>query len=302
MFKQIFRKIAPNPLDRLLKKAAKNNQKKFLLAWNRGLGDIPLGLYAIIYRIREFIPDCSITFLTRPNLKEGFTLLENIEILVAPKWKRKTPYTIEETLLEMGISPKSYDVFIEHPDPTYWVKWQRGKLVPKLKWDQKWDHLWKKYDLKEDQRYIGVHPHAETQYGFGRNFPVEKWQALFDQVTQKFQVKILLFGFEKEPKFTGDGIIDLRGETNLYELLSVIKNRCFSLIMLDSGVGAMTYYLDTPFPIHLISLWGNPDMGILKQNVPSPNPLLKHTPILGRDENINNIEVAEIAKAIFYDT
>lgn len=73
MFKQIFRKIAPNPLDRLLKKAAKNNQKKFLLAWNRGLGDIPLGLYAIIYRIREFIPDCSITFLTRPKMGVCFS-------------------------------------------------------------------------------------------------------------------------------------------------------------------------------------------------------------------------------------
>ncbi|HSX03935.1 MAG TPA: hypothetical protein VLG76_04320 [Rhabdochlamydiaceae bacterium] len=299
MFRRVFRKIAPNPLDRLLKKAQKKNQKKFLLAWNRGLGDIPLGLYAIVYRIREFIPDCSITFVTRENLREGFSLLEGIDLLIAPKWKRGKAYSIKEALLELGKDPAAYDVLIEYPDPTYWVKWQRGKLTPKLKWDNEWDRLWKKYDLKEDQKYIGVHPFTETQYGFGRNWPVQKWQELFDRITQKYQTKILLFGFEKEPHFSGDGIIDLRGETNLYQLLSIIKNRCEALIMLDSGIGAMTYYLDSSFPIQIVSLWGNPDMGILKQNVPSPNPQLKHTPLLGRDENINNIEAIEVEKALF---
>ena len=32
-----------------------------MLFWNRGLGDIALGLYAIVHRIRESIPDAKIT-------------------------------------------------------------------------------------------------------------------------------------------------------------------------------------------------------------------------------------------------
>lgn len=299
MFKQLFRKIAPNPLDRLLKKAQQKQQKRFLIAWNRGLGDIALGLYAIVHRIREFIPDSAITFIARENLKEGFTLLEDVEVLTVPSWKRGKPYSIQEGLLEIGQDPANYDVFIERPDPTYWVKWQRGNLVPKLRWNPEWDRLCEKYGLKEGEKYIGVHAHTETNYGFGRNWSLQKWQELFDRVIQKEQVKILLFGFEKEPQFSGKGIIDLRGQTSTYELLSIIKNRCFALVMLDSGISAMTYFLDTPFPIKLISLWGNPDMGILKQNVASPNPKLVHIPLLGREENINAIEASQVEQAIF---
>jgi ADP-heptose:LPS heptosyltransferase len=59
-------------LDWKLKKMASRGERKILLAWNRGLGDIALGLYAIIQRIREFIPDAEITFLIRENLQEGF--------------------------------------------------------------------------------------------------------------------------------------------------------------------------------------------------------------------------------------
>ncbi|HSX12745.1 MAG TPA: hypothetical protein VLF61_04565 [Rhabdochlamydiaceae bacterium] len=299
MFKQLFRKMAPNPLDRLLKKAQKKQQKRFLIAWNRGLGDIALGLYAIVHRIREFIPDSTITFIARENLKEGFTLLEGVDVLTVPSWKRGKSYTIREGLLEIGQDPAAYDVCIEHPDPTYWVKWQRGRLVPKLKWNPAWDALWKKYGLKEEEFYIGVQPNTETNYGFGRNWSLQKWQTLFDGVTQKEKVKILLFGFEKEPHFSGEGIIDLRGQTSTYELLFIIKNRCFALVMLDSGISAMTYFLECSFPIKLVSLWGNPDMGILKQNVASPNPQLAHLPLLGDEGNINHIEVSQVEQAIF---
>ncbi len=298
MFKKIFRKIVPNPFDRLLKGAQRRKQKKFLLAWNRGLGDIPLGLYAIIHRIRTFIPDALITFITRKNLQEGFTLLENVECLIAPDWERGKPYSVEKTLQKLQKDPSFYELIIEYPDPTYWVKWQHGKLTPKLKWDNQWDDLWKKYSLKESDTYIGVHPHTETQYGFSRNFPVQKWQELFDRISRK-ERKILLFGFEKKPPFSGEAIIDLRGETNLYELLSIIKNRCSGLIVLDSGISAMTYFLDCSFPIRLVSLWGNPDMGILKQNVASPNPQLSHFPILGRDGKMEHIEVDAIERALF---
>jgi len=44
MFKKIFKIFKKNPLDKIIKDAKKNNKKRFLLAWNRALGDIPLGL------------------------------------------------------------------------------------------------------------------------------------------------------------------------------------------------------------------------------------------------------------------
>ena len=80
--------IPSNPLDRIIKKARVRDQKRFLLFWNRGLGDIALGLYAIVHRIRESIPNAEITFLTRPNLYDGFVLLGGVNIIVAPDLKR----------------------------------------------------------------------------------------------------------------------------------------------------------------------------------------------------------------------
>lgn len=299
MFKKIYRKITPNPLDRLLKKATVKKRTKILLAWNRGLGDIALGLYAIVHRIREFIPGCEITFLTRENLEDGFKLLAGVHVLVDRSWKRGKPYDVQASLSKLGLEPDSFDLIIEHPDPTYWVKWQLGTLTPKLVWNKEWDTLWKKFGLREDEHYIGVHPHTETSYGMGRNWPVSSWQELLDKITQKHQAKVILFGYDKQPLFLGDDLIDLRGKTTLYELLSIIKNRCRSLIVLDSGISSMTYFLDASFPLRLVSLWGNPNMGILKQNVASPNPLLKHIPILGADEDIRRITAGEVEKALF---
>ncbi|MFA6501197.1 MAG: hypothetical protein WCT85_00250 [Parachlamydiales bacterium] len=72
MLKKIIRKIRSNPLDKILSKAKKNNNKSFLLAWNRALGDVSLGLYAIVHRIKEYIPDAQITFIIREDLKDAF--------------------------------------------------------------------------------------------------------------------------------------------------------------------------------------------------------------------------------------
>ncbi len=110
----------------MLKRAAKKKSKSFLLGWNRGLGDIALGLYAIVHRIRERIPNAEITFLTRENLLDGFTMLGDVRILAAPDWKRGKVQSIRETLKKMGIDPKSFDLIIEWPSPTDWVAWQEG--------------------------------------------------------------------------------------------------------------------------------------------------------------------------------
>lgn len=288
MLKPIIKKVLPNPLDSLLKKAKKKSAQRFLLFWNRGLGDIPLGLYAIVHQIKKFVPGASITFITRENLRDGFILLGGVEVIVAPNLKRGDQVDFPTLLSELGIDPNDYDQIIESPDPTQWVPWQRGSLTPLLHWQEKWDALWEDYPLDPNQTYIGAHVQTETNYAHWRNWPLDYWQELFEKVTGT-GAKILIFGFEKTPAFDLEGVIDLRGETPLFPLLSIIKNRCSALVVPDSGVSSMTYYLNESFPIKLVSLWADPYMGILKQGVFSPNPELVHVPLLGKDKDIRNI-------------
>jgi ADP-heptose:LPS heptosyltransferase len=299
VFRTICRKLSPNPLDLLLKRSAKTRKKKILLCWNRGLGDVALGLYAIVKRIREYIPDASVTFLTRKNLSQGFSLLEDIEILEAPDWERGAPYSAEETLKTMGIPPSSFDLIIEKPDPTYWVRWQLGKVCPKLRWKKSWDSYHKSFDIPDKPLVIGVHPLAEATYGLYRNWPYEQWQELFERLDMHREVVVLLFGLLSEKEFNYRCIVDLRAKTDLFQMLSIIKNRCTHLILPDSGPLSMTYFLDASFPIKIISLWADSYQGILKQAVPSPNPELIHVPILAEDQDLANVQVDEVLMHIF---
>lgn len=296
MFKKILRAIRPNPLDQILKKAQKKQQKKFLLGWNRGLGDLALGLFAINHRIREFVPDADITYLIRENLKDGFELLEDVKVLVAPDWQRGKSYSMEETLKKLDIDPKSFDQIIPNPDPTYWVKWQRGKLIPKLKWQEQWDNLYKEFDLPQGYTYIAMQPNAETQYGFWRNWPLGRVEEFIKEVEKHPKMRLILLGFSNEPKFDSPAVVDLRGKTSLFQMLSIIKNRVSHLVVPDSGVLTMTYYLDAPFEIQVISLWADSRHGILKQAVFSPNPDLVHRPIYSRDRDLSSVQVADVFK------
>lgn len=299
ILKKLYRGLSPNPLDQLIKQAVKKKYTRFLLAWNRGLGDIPLGLYAVKKRILDNIPDAQITFLTREDLKEGFDLLGDVEVITTD-WKRDNPYHILETLKKHNMKSKKFDVIIKWPDPTYWVKWQIGNLTPRLKWQNSFDELYKKYDLQEDQKYLGVQPLAETNHGIYRNWSTERCEELFCKLKEK-NTKVLLFGYKKEPYFNYDNIIDLRGETTLLDLLSIIKNKCFGLVLPDSGILSIVYYLDVDFPLNLISLWADPNQGVLKQNVSSPNKSLKHTFFVGKNKNLQNVEVENILKVLFED-
>jgi ADP-heptose:LPS heptosyltransferase len=286
MFKKLWKKFGPNPLDQILKKAKSKGHKRIVVPWNRGLGDIALGLYAIVHRIREYIPDAEVTFITRKDLEDGFALLAGVNVIADPTWKRKAPISLPKDL-----SP--YDLVIENADPSHWVAWQRGRLTPKLQWNPSWDKLWEKFDLPEN--CIGAHVQCETNYYYERDWPAERWNALFSSIPSP----VLLFGMQPTPSFDQKNVIDLRGKLSLFELLSVIKNRCRTLIAPDSGVLSMAYFLDTSFPLRVISLWADPNHGILKQNVASPNPQLTHIPIISSNrKNAALIGVEEVRKAL----
>lgn len=297
--KTIVRTFLPNPLDRMLKKAKQKNKKHFLFAWNRGLGDIPLSLFGMVERTKELFPDAEISFIIRENLKEGFLMLDGLkEVIIAPKWKRHAPYDVKQTLKELNIDEKQFDHIIEWPDPEYWVKWQKGKLIPKLKWQSSFDALCDRFNLDKKSYFIGVQPFVESGYNLWRDLPFTFWEEVFNKLTAHKNVKILLLGFDKKPCFNNKKIVDLRGETSVLEALSIIKNRCSTMILPDSGILTMLYYINASFPMKIVSLWGTNKLGVVGQKVPSPNPQLQHFPIVREDRNLQNISPQEILKIV----
>lgn len=295
MIKKILRSLLPNPFDQLLKKTVRQEQKRFLLFWNRGLGDIALGLYAMVKRIHDTIPNASITFITREDLKEGFALLASVQTLTTLKLKRGMPFSREEIFVELNLRGEDFDVIIEKPDPTYWVKWQLGTVQPKLVWDPAWDKTSPLLD--RDKKYIAIHVDSETTYGYEKNWSKSKWDALFSFLEKK-QMPCFLLGKAAKIPYAFGNIVDLRGKTNLIEALSLIKNRSSHFIGPDSGILSLLYFLNAPFPIKAISLWADPHQGILKQNVASPNPELMHIPLIAKDKILENLAIDEVIKVL----
>lgn len=288
-------------LNKILSRAAKRGDKKFLVAWNRGLGDIPLGLYGFVDRVRQYIPDASITFLTRPELEDAFSVVEGSEVVIVPSWQRKdgTPTipVIKKTLKTIGIDHEHYDVILDKVDPTGELRDCWGKLIPRLRWRNEYDRLWERFKLSHlKHQFICAHVNTETQqfYGGKKDWPVDNWKMLFEKLSEKPDTKIILFGLNKTDSFNLPSVMDLRGETTLLEMLSIIKNCCNILIAPDGGILSITYYLDVFFPITVVSLWGDSNQGIMKQAVPSPNAGLKHIPIIGRGKDISRINVYEV--------
>src|SRR5437764_14773237 len=60
--------------DRALAKARGDARRRFLFFWNRGLGDIALGLVPIFLRIRDEFPGARIEVVTREELRAPFEL------------------------------------------------------------------------------------------------------------------------------------------------------------------------------------------------------------------------------------
>ncbi len=295
MLKTLVRKFRQNPLDALLKKANRNRSKKFLLLWNRGLGDIALGLYAIIHQIKSFVPNAEITFLTRPDLLLGFQLLDGIQAISSPLLVRGKPFSLDQVLKSASLKADDFDVIIEKPDPTYWVKWQLGSLQPKLNWNPAWDLPVENLDAQK--KYIGIHIHSETSYGYEKNWPEEKFLLLFEALEKKGKT-CLLFGSKASSVFSHKNIIDLRGKTNLIQTMNILKNYCSHFVGPDSGLLSLLYYLDDSFPLKAISLWADPHQGILKQKVISPNPLLEHIPLIAPDQDLRLLPLEKVLECL----
>ena len=301
MFTKLRDRLCGNEFERMLARAVKHHQTRFLIYWNRGLGDIALGLYALFETIRKTIPDAKITVVTRPELEQAFGLLNIAQVLVVPDLVRCRPDNPAGAFNQLKINQADFDVVLTQVNPTKWLSGQLGSTAPRLHWKPEYDELCHKFDLPDDDKFtIGAHVNSETGhfYGYVKDWPTSHWQELFTQLAANPSIRIILFGHGKDDSFLAQPVIDLRGSTSFLEMLSIIKNRCDVLIAPDSGILSMTYYLDRPFPLTLISLWADPRQGILKRPVRSPNPELRHFPLLGQAEDVSRVSVDVVLRIV----
>jgi hypothetical protein len=292
--------VAGSGFDRALRRARRLPSPRIVLFWNRGLGDIALGIVPLIAIARERVAGARIVVVTRPELHEPFLMAGADEVHALPGLVRGAATDLRAACAALGLDLAGA-VAIPNPDPTRWLEGLRAAHPPALRWDAAWDALADRFVPADATRVrIGVHASAETGqfYGYPKDWPMERWPALFERTGAAPHVDWVLFGHAPTPPLPGPSIIDLRGRTGFLEMMAVIRRRCRALVAPDSGVLTMAYYLDAPFPLHVISLWSDPRQGILKQGCPSPNPQLVHRPLVGRGEDVRNITVDDVWSAL----
>jgi hypothetical protein len=287
--------------DRALAAAEREGRNEFVFAWNRGLGDVALGLVPLFEEIRLRIARSHITVFTRADLEDAFLLAGADTIRVVPGLERDTPLDPGAAAARMGIAIAGTATVFANPDPTRWLDGQRQDFPPVLQWDPAWDAkadaLVPKFG---SERVIGAHVHSETAqyYGYVKDWPDASWQELIARFPGAANVRWLLFGHAASARFAQANVVDLRGRTSFLDLMAVIRTRCRILVAPDSGVLTAAYYLKGSLPLDIVSLWSDPRQGVLKQDCPSPNPQLRHVPLIGPDEDVRKLGVDAVANAV----
>ena len=289
--RNFIRAITPNPFLKTLSKLP--NKARICLFWNRGLGDIPLELYALIKTIRDTVKEAKITIITRDDLYQGFTLLgDSIEILTTTHLVRKSHEPYDLIFDTLKLDPKTFDHIFYKPDPAYWVKKQKKNLQIALKWNMA---LFNPLKIETYKPKAFLHVHSETVYGFEKNLPKSTWDEVISDLKAKGYYTIAL-GFNKHASFEVD--LDLRGDTDLYQIISSLLDETSVFIGPDSGLLNILYYLDVQAKIHLISFWANTQVGLIKQGTSSPNKHLVHDMIIAKDQDLSKLNASQITEVI----
>lgn len=286
--------------DRALARARRDPRQRFLFFWNRGLGDIALGLVPLFERIRAQSPRAHIAVITREELRNPLSMTGVDEVHVLPGLEREARVDMEKACSLLGLEPGGYAAVFDYPDPNRWLEGRRGEHPPRLRWNPAWDRLADGLPAPEGRIAIGAHVSSETAryYGYRKDWPASAWQALIAQFPASSGVQWLLLGHTADTPYAGDNVSDLRGRTDFASLLALVRHRLRALVAPDSGILTTAYYLDARFPLAVISLWADPRQGVLHQGCGSPNPLLTHLPLLAPGEDITRLEVASVAAAL----
>lgn len=294
-------RVRGTPFDRALRGARRAQRNVFVFGWNRGLGDVALGLAPLFARIRAHVAGSRIIVYTRADLADAFALTGVDEVHVVTGLARGAAIDPVAAAAQARVAlPPSATVFAD-PDPTRWLAGRRREYPPALRWNPGWN-------AKADRLLpdlggavaIGAHVNSETgtYYGYVKDWPDAAWRELFARFPDSRNVRWILFGNDATAGFDQPNVVDLRGRTDFMELLAVLRTRCRILVAPDSGVLTAAYYLADDFPLEIVSLWSDPRQGVLKQGVPSPNPRLRHVPLLGAGEDVRNISVDSVERAV----
>lgn len=294
-------RVRGTEFDRAVQHAARESRSEFVFGWNRGLGDIALGLVPLFLRIRARCPGSRITVYTRADLVQAFALTDADAVFGVPDAVRGQPIDPNAAAASMGSPLPAYATVFADPDPTRWLDGQRQAFPPVLHWNPEWDALADRFLSGAAPRLvIGAHVHSETaqHYGYVKDWPEASWRALLARYPQDSGVQWVLFGHAAASALPQANVLDLRGRTDFLELLAIIRKRCRVLVAPDSGILTVAYYLDGNFPLDIVSLWSDPRQGVLKQGCASPNPGLRHTALMGPQEDVRNLAVETVQRAV----
>lgn len=285
--------------ERTLASAARRPKPEFLFFWNRGLGDIALGLVPLFLRIHQLAPGARIVIVTREELRSAFGISGADEVHVIPGLKREDRADMRHACARLGIKLQRFAAVFGYPDPNRWLEGHRREHPPRLPWNKDWDALAPALPAGAGI-VVGAHVNSETAryYGYRKDWPAERWQELFSRFGPDSGVRWVLLGYEAKPGYQGANITDLRGATDFPALMSLLRNRLRVLVAPDSGILSMGYYIDASFALDVISLWADPRQGVLHQGVPSPNPLLRHYPLVAPGEDIRALPVETVEAAL----
>ena len=288
--------------ERGLRRIAGVARPRVLLYWNRGLGDIALGLCALFARVRESSPGAQISVLTRTDLEEAFRLTDVDVVLASPGLQRGDPRGYENACARLGIDASGYDLVFERPDPSAWIADGVGRFVPRLRWRGEWNALVERFPQVpgDDGIVIAAHVSSETAQfsGYVKDWPTACWRELVARFAGDARLRWVLFGHAQPEPFELPGVVDLRGRTGFLDVLSLIRNRARVLVAVDSGILSVAYYLDEQFPLEVVSLWSDPRQGVLKQGVESPNRGLRHVALVGDGEDVRRLAVDSVEGAV----
>ena len=294
-------RLIGNAFERAIRRARSRAEPRVLMYWNRGLGDIALGLCALIERIRGEFPAAQISVLTRSDLQPAFAMTAVDHVLVWPRLARGDRDGFARSCAALRIAPSGFDIVLDRPDPTGWLAGGLGQFVPRLRWPAQWNALADRFDaIRTDRPVIVAHVSSETGqfYGYVKDWPGERWRELFERIGERHAVQWVLVGHAQPQAFARPDVLDLRGATSLPEVLSILRNRTRVLVAVDSGILSLVFYVDEAFPLQVVSLWSDPRQGVLKQAVASPNPLLRHCPLVGDDDDVRRLSVDRVAEAV----
>jgi len=294
-------RLRGNDFERALRAARSTGSHHYVFCWNRGLGDVALGLAPLFARIRAQDADGRITVFTRAELAEMFMLAGVDDLHVVAGLQRGAPIDPNAAAAQAGVALSPSATVFTDPDPTQWLVGRRQAICPSLRWDPAWnaraDRL---LPAIAGEFVVGAHVSSETAqyYGYAKDWPPAAWQDLIARFPATRNVRWLLFGNAPTAAFEQSNLDDLRGRTTLLDLLAVIRTRCRLLVAPDSGILTAAFYLAEDFPLDVVSLWSDPRQGVLKQGCPSPNPRLRHEALQGRNEDVRNLPVDDVERAI----